>query len=70
MVELEDKYTYFRAVVSDAIKLILKDKTAYCFSQEQVDAIKDTLLKKHKIKNVYVHETDGIFYINKLKERK
>ena len=63
MLEIEEENSYFRAVVNDAVKEILDGGVAYCFQQEQVDAVKDILLNKHKIKDVFSHIVDGIFYI-------
>lgn len=63
MLELEDGNSYFRAVVNDAVKEILDGGVAYCFQQEQVNAIKEVLLNKHQIKDIFTNIVDGIFYM-------
>lgn len=64
MLDIEDTNSYFRAVVKDAVKEILDRGVAYCFQQEQVDAVKYILLNQHQIKDIFTRIVDGIFYIS------
>lgn len=54
---------YFKQIIRDAVHDLERGNHAYCFTEEQVDLV----MKQYDTGVLSVRESDGIFYINKVK---
>ena len=61
MTDLKDREhrDYFAQVIKEATKMLTKGKSAYVFSQEQVDFIK----RMKGFENINVQLNEGIYYL-------
>lgn len=57
MIEQEYSTSFFEQIVRDAVRDIQSKGSAYCFSEQQVDAI------KKRIQVIGVRVEDGIYYL-------